>query len=202
MLGFYDYTVWLTYISLMSATFGIIISLHGMGHPYWGMFFLMISGLCDAFDGRVARSKKDRTEIQKGYGIQIDSLSDLVAFGVLPVCIGEAMVSLGPDIKGIARFRITDKTMCTILSVLSIAIFIFYVLAALIFPTLMLIQYITPFDITLGYLVVLFITGLLFISKIRVPKPGFRGIMIMVGIGVFECILLLICLFAFEHIRQ
>ena len=66
----------------------------------------------------------------------------------------------------------------------------------------MLIQYITPFDITLGYLVVLFITGLLFISKIRVPKPGFRGIMIMVGIGVFECILLLICLFAFEHIRQ
>lgn len=236
MLGFYDYTVWLTYISLMSATFGIIISLHGMGHPYWGIFFLMISGLCDAFDGRVARSKKDRTEIQKGYGIQIDSLSDLVAFGVLPVCIGEAMISLGPDIKGIARFRITDKTMCIILSVLSIAIFIFYVLAALIrlayfnvteeerqkteggcrkeyiglpvtsaaliFPTLMLIQYITPFDITLGYLVVLFITGLLFISKIRVPKPGFRGIMIMVGIGVFECILLVICLFAFEHIRQ
>ncbi len=49
MLGFYDYTVWLTYLSLLSAVAGICISLHAAGHPYLGVFFLMLSGLCDAF---------------------------------------------------------------------------------------------------------------------------------------------------------
>ena len=82
MIGFYDYTVILTYLSLMSGTIGIMLCLNGMGHPYLGMFFLLFSGLCDTFDGKVARSKKDRTTQMKKFGIQIDSLSDLLAFGM------------------------------------------------------------------------------------------------------------------------
>ena len=91
MLGFYNYTVWLTYGSLVSAVIGIFVSLAGHGHPYIGAIFLLISGLCDAFDGMIARTKTDRTEQEKQYGIQIDSLSDLVAFGVLPACIGAGL---------------------------------------------------------------------------------------------------------------
>ena len=92
MIGVYDYTVILTYISLLSAGAGIIVSLSGYGHPYVGIFFLLLCGLCDAFDGKVARTKADRTDLEKKFGIQIDSLSDLVAFGVLPACIGTAML--------------------------------------------------------------------------------------------------------------
>ena len=92
MIGYYDYTVLLTYFSLVSAGLGILISLHGDCHPYIGVFFLLFCGLCDAFDGKVARTKKNRTEEECKFGIQIDSLSDLVAFGVLPACIGEAML--------------------------------------------------------------------------------------------------------------
>ena len=92
MIGVYDYTVVLTYISLLSAGMGIFISLSGFGHPYVGIFFLLVCGLCDAFDGKVARTKQTRTEVEKKFGIQIDSLSDLVAFGVLPACIGTAMM--------------------------------------------------------------------------------------------------------------
>lgn len=93
MLGFYDYTVLLTYLSLVSSTTGIIVSLSGAGHPYLGAMFLLFCGLCDAFDGKVARMKKDRTKMQCNYGIQIDSLSDLVAFGVLPASIGFALLN-------------------------------------------------------------------------------------------------------------
>lgn len=92
MIGVYDYTVILTYVSLLSAGMGIFISLSGHGHPYVGIFFLLVCGLCDAFDGKVARTKKNRTDVEKKFGIQIDSLSDLVAFGVLPACIGTAMM--------------------------------------------------------------------------------------------------------------
>ena len=46
----------------------------------------MISGVCDMFDGAVAQRVK-RTEEEKMFGIQIDSLCDLVAFGALPALI-------------------------------------------------------------------------------------------------------------------
>jgi CDP-diacylglycerol--serine O-phosphatidyltransferase len=39
------------------------------------------------FDGIVARTKKDRTQDQKNFGIQIDSLADVMAFGVLPAAV-------------------------------------------------------------------------------------------------------------------
>ena len=98
MIGLFDYTVWLTYLSLAFATIGIVVSLQQSGHPYIGVFFLLLCGLCDAFDGRVARTKKNRTDFEKKYGVQIDSLSDLVAFGVLPACIGNAMIRFSPTI--------------------------------------------------------------------------------------------------------
>ena len=39
MIGVYDYTVILTYLSLLSAGAGIFVSLSGGGHPYLGIFF-------------------------------------------------------------------------------------------------------------------------------------------------------------------
>ena len=91
MIGFFDYTTILTYLSLVSAVLGNAMALSGAGHPFIGSFFLLFCGLCDAFDGKVARTKSNRTEREKNYGIQIDSLTDLIAFGVLPGSIGAAM---------------------------------------------------------------------------------------------------------------
>lgn len=82
MIGFYDYTVILTYMSLLSAVGGI--ALVTSGHPILATFCLLFCGLCDMFDGKVARTKKNRTAEEKSFGIQIDSLCDVVAFGVLP----------------------------------------------------------------------------------------------------------------------
>ena len=87
MIGFYDYTVWLTYLSFISACTGIYLTL-AYSLPMYGIVCLLISGLCDAFDGKVAATKKDRTELGKKFGIQIDSLSDVVAFGILPGVVG------------------------------------------------------------------------------------------------------------------
>ena len=51
------------------------------------IFCLALSGLCDMFDGKIARSKKNRTDDEKLYGVQIDSLCDVVCFGVFPALI-------------------------------------------------------------------------------------------------------------------
>lgn len=82
MLGVYDYTVILTYISLWISIGGMMLSLNG--HLDLAVLCLALSGLCDMFDGKIARTKKDRTEIEKRFGIQIDSLCDIVCFGVGP----------------------------------------------------------------------------------------------------------------------
>lgn len=90
MIGYYNYTVVLTYMSLLSSVLGMLFAMGICGdvHPEYAIACLMISGLCDMFDGKVARTKKDRTESEKQFGIQIDSLCDVICFGVLPSVIG------------------------------------------------------------------------------------------------------------------
>jgi CDP-diacylglycerol--serine O-phosphatidyltransferase len=128
MIGFYNYTVLLTYISLVSASTGIVVSLMGNGHPYLGMFFMLFSALCDAFDGKVARLKKDRTEMECRYGIQIDSLSDVVAFGVLPAVIGVAL-AMQSEYFNDSSLKVAVKGTFMVVGIVIMAMF---VLAALI----------------------------------------------------------------------
>jgi len=219
MIGFFDYTTILTYLSLVSAVLGNVMSLSGAGHPFIGSFFLLFCGLCDAFDGKVARTKSNRTEREKNYGIQIDSLTDLIAFGVLPGSIGTALWR-----------RLTlagGNTIREDYSILVYTVIIIYALAAmirlayfnvtemerqkeedgvrktytglpvtsssLIFPSIMLIHYVLDRDITPIYLAVMLVTAFAFLAKFRIPKPGLRGILIMIGIGLVECAVLLIC---------
>ena len=81
-IGFYDYTVILTYLSLFSGLIGMKNAADGrLGAA---IVCLLVSGFCDLFDGVVARSKKGRTEDEKNFGIQLDSLCDIVCFGVFP----------------------------------------------------------------------------------------------------------------------
>ncbi|MBQ6029646.1 MAG: CDP-alcohol phosphatidyltransferase family protein [Treponema sp.] len=133
MIGFYDYTVILTYLSMISATTGIMLCLNDIGHPYLGMFFLMFCGLCDAFDGKIARTKKNRTEQMKKFGVQIDSLSDLAAFGILPACIGIAMLRSSIDFYNfpdIIFLHLADKS--AIIKIVLTGVAVLYALAALI----------------------------------------------------------------------
>lgn len=81
-IGFYNYTVILTYLSLISGVIGMKLASDGYMGP--AICCLMISGVCDMFDGVVARTKKNRTEDQKNFGIQLDSLCDVICFGIFP----------------------------------------------------------------------------------------------------------------------
>ena len=185
MIGFYDYTVILTYLSILSGTTGIILCLNGIGHPYLGMFFLLFSGLCDTFDGKVARTKKNRTEKMKKFGIQIDSLSDLIAFGVLPACIGIALAYFNVmEEEGENKDEKGEKIYMG-LPVTS---------AALIFPAVLLVHILVRADLTLLYFGVMIVTGLLFICKFHIKKPKGKGIAVLVLLGILEFIILILVL--------
>ncbi len=90
MIGFYNYSVILTYL-------GLAISLFGMTEAMQGRFMvsilcLALAGACDTFDGKVARTMKNRSHEAELFGVQIDSLCDCICFGVFPAifayCLG------------------------------------------------------------------------------------------------------------------
>ena len=82
MIGFYDYTLILTLSSLVSAFIGISAVIN----EKYGLcvLCLLISGICDGLDGKVARTKKNRTDDEKSFGVQLDSMCDMIAFCALP----------------------------------------------------------------------------------------------------------------------
>lgn len=81
-IGVYDYTVIVTYLSLISGFLGMNFAFRG--NLPATVICLLISGVCDMFDGVIARTKKNRTQDEKGFGIQIDSLCDIICFGICP----------------------------------------------------------------------------------------------------------------------
>lgn len=214
MIGFYNYTVILTYISLAASVTGIFICVNGacggnIPCSLWGVLCLMISGVCDMFDGKVARSMKNRTEAQKKFGIQIDSLADIVAFGVLPAAIGYSVLLEAGDVARSGW------------AFLFFALFIFFVLAALIrlayfnvmeeerqsktsenrkeyegLPvtnTALIMPFIYIFKFRIGdeyfyivYSIVLFLVACAFIIKFRVKKVGMKTMLLFLLVGVIE----------------
>lgn len=190
-LGFYDYTVILTYIGL---GFSIVGMTQALDHRFkTALFCLVMSGLCDMFDGMVARSKKNRTDDEKTFGIQIDSLCDLICFGAFPIIIGYSfgvrgilgnisLVCYGlAAVIRLGYFNVTEQKRQAVstehrkyyegLPVTSVAA---------IFPMIYLAKdfcqgAFVPM-IRIAYIVIAF----LFISTLKIPKPGTKACVIFV----------------------
>ncbi|MGN1319350.1 MAG: CDP-alcohol phosphatidyltransferase family protein [Lachnospirales bacterium] len=201
MIGYYNYSVILTYIGLCSAIFGTNLALDGHGSIRGSLICLMICGLCDMFDGTIARTCK-RSEDAKTFGMEIDSLCDLVCFGVYPVIIGyglgnrslfsvacgmfyvlAAVIRLGFfNVQEINRkINKEDKrTNYTGLPVTS---------CALLIPTVMLFDLTNFFSIVRYYDVMLLIIGILFISPFKVKKLYLQGLLCLACLGILVFVL-------------
>lgn len=81
----------LTSLNLLCGMVGIVFVLDG--DISWGAYLIFLAALFDFLDGFVARILRVHSEIGK----QLDSLADLVTFGVLPSFILFQMVSENTD---------------------------------------------------------------------------------------------------------
>ena len=70
---------------MASVILGMITALQG--YKVEPLICLAVCGLCDGFDGRIARTKKNRPEHEKIFGIEMDSLCDIVCFGLFPAVL-------------------------------------------------------------------------------------------------------------------
>ena len=203
MIGVYDYTVIATYLSLLFGLAGIYSA--SRGNLFAAILFLMLAGMLDAFDGRIARTKKNRTDTEKRFGIQIDSLNDLVCFGVLPAAIGTAMGCT-------AIWFLTTMAFFTLCALIRLAYFNvmeeerqegtsevrkFYLgvpvtSASFIVPAYYLLSLYGGLTDYIVYAIGLFVLGVAFIAPVRVTKPGLKGILFMGLLGIAELVLFLL----------
>lgn len=204
MIGFYNYTVILTYMSLISAILGMTFATNG--HFKLAIFCLALSGFFDMFDGKVARRKKDRTDNEKLFGIQLDSLCDVVAFGAFPsllcYCMGVkgtlGMLAIGfyciCGVIRLAYFNVVEtnnffseeehEKVYHGLPITSISV---------ILPLFFLLNFIVP-----PYVFVLLLTGMLFgvgalfIADFKMKKPSNKLLALIVAIVAIAIIIIFV----------
>lgn len=166
------------------------------------------------FDGKIARTKKNRTEDEKSFGIQIDSLCDIVCFGVLPIVI---CYKLGMDriwsmailalygLAGLIRlgyFNVMEAKRQAEeggarkyyqglpITSMAIALPLLFVVSPL-FPSHM------AFVVVLHVVVAL--VGLLFVMNFRLRKPSVKEVFIIVAVVT---VAVLVILFAWHSWRS
>lgn len=199
LLGYYDYTVILTYVGMLFAFWGITQAI-GL-HFEKAMIGLMFAGICDMFDGTVANTK-DRTVPEKRFGIQIDSLCDLIGFGVLPglflyMFMGGGVVPgfiaglyILCGLIRLAYFNVTeeerqDSTTETRKLYQGIPV----TTVALALP---LVFWIYDFGILpeIAFPILLLLLAIGFISPLKVQKPGNVGKIFVILIGVANFVII------------
>ena len=202
MIGVYDYTVVATYLALLLGLGGIYAA--AQAKPLAAMLCLMLTGLLDAFDGRIARTKKERTEQEKRFGIQIDSLNDLVCFGVLPAAIGwstgcDALWFLATmsffalcALIRLAYFNVSeeerqDKTNENRAYYLGVPV----TASAFAMPLFYLLALYSGHSCALFYALGAFLLGVLYITPLHVKKIGLRGVALAAALGFAEFLALL-----------
>ncbi len=201
LIGFYNYTVILTYLGAAAAVCGIFFSAEG--YPFWGIICLMFAGLTDMFDGKVASTMK-RTPSEKAFGIQIDSLCDLISFGVLPMAIG-----YGLGLNGVIfYFSAACYVLCAIIRLGYFNVDeaerqqtetgrrkTYYGLpvtaAAILFPTIFGFKSLLGDFMPIVYQIAIFGAAAAFIIKFAIPKPNKKGIPVLLLIGLAIIVLVI-----------
>ena len=190
MIGYFGKSEWLTYGGAISALVGII-SLLVTTDIKIAVISLAVSGICDLFDGKVANSFS-RSEHRKNFGIQLDSMCDIVSFIILPIIIMTKMypsiisyiisiIYLVCGINRLAYFNISSSETFEGLPVTTQMLFV---------PISILTSRFTgEIIIPIVYLVV----SILFVIRINISKPsiGIRAIIGLLSIasviGVIIC---------------
>ena len=188
-IGVYDYTVILTYLSLLFAVLGMICACRDRFTA--AVLCLFSAGVCDAFDGIVARTKKNRTEDEKAFGIQLDSLCDVISFGFFPafMCyhmgvdtiVGIVIIFLYClcAVARLAFFNVLEgKRQQTETGAAKTYRGLPVTSISLVFPVVYLLRFVlTPALFSYSLHVLLLVVALLFVLDISVPKLDWMKIL-------------------------
>lgn len=174
----------------------------------FAIYMLFLACICDIFDGKIARLDKERSSANKFYGIQLDSLCDMVSFGVAPCFIAFSAGYNGViDVIIYCIFVICGATRLAYFNTLANAYpkkakksfkGIPIPVSTLLITFLFMLR---EFNIPFGFMQWIFRIFLLalavgYILNIRIKKPDMKQGMILMSIEIIMLLILLIASFA------
>lgn len=179
--GIYNPACLVTMIGAFSGCLAICLSISGLFG--FALVALILAGLADLFDGYVAR-KLDMGAFEKDFGLQLDTVVDVLSFVAAPAVIG--VVATGSDpmvmasavifmIAGLVRLAHFNTAAVTGEAVNNAHSGLPVTYAALVLPLAFIaIEFLNGqlFRIALG--AVFLLLAALFVAPITVPKP--RGV--------------------------
>lgn len=201
IIGYYRLCDLLTMTGTFLAIVGMLLAIDD--YCLYAVFCLIFAGICDAFDGKLASLHKS-DKMQKSYGIELDSLSDIVSFGVLPIVI----VACSTECSFISYLVLAFYALCGLVrlayyNVLAINkkenndhfIGVPITAVAIFFPIIWLASYYIEalhFNFTIFFLIL----GILYIVPIKIEKLNIqeKTVLSLIGIIFVITILLIICL--------
>lgn len=199
-IGKWNKSVITTYVGLMFSIFGMYLSF--IGKINYSLSCFIMAGICDMLDGTIARKCK-RDESEKQFGIELDSLVDVISFIVFPIVIffneGLDKIYFVPlyilfatcGVARLAYFNITleDENKNTPVK--------YYrglpvTCSALIFPIMYLISLLLPASFYIIFMAIgMFIVSILYVLNFKLKKPSPKVYPVFILLGVVALVLFL-----------
>ena len=200
MLGFWNKSVYITYLGAFFAVSGLLMAFHynNVDYAFAGM---ILACVCDMFDGKIARACK-RTELEKDFGVQIDSLADVICFITIPAItiywmglqeIYDIILLSFYVICGIVRLGYFNVAMSDKDKAIECYSGLPVPMSIAIFGLVWLLSKIVSFDIVMVYTILVPIVVYLHISKIKVKK--FTGTWFYIMVTFISIIAVILGLF-------
>jgi CDP-diacylglycerol--serine O-phosphatidyltransferase len=185
IFGFANRAMPVTFAAVTCGLLGMWLALRGRVDV--GMICLMMAGIFDMFDGPIARGKKGRVDDEKRFGIELDSLSDVVNFGFVPTVLLFAsgltawyyvpifLIYLLAGIVRLAYFNVLEFRSIEDAVSRDHYVGVPITSVAGVFPLFWLIARSLP-DVFAKVLMafVMFVMAILFVSPVRIPKVSKR----------------------------
>lgn len=200
VIGYYNSANLVTLLGLACAV--IACFMVAQGHYVAAMFAFCLTGLCDALDGRIARASQTMTKRARFYGVQLDSLCDVVSFGAVP-CVMAYMLGYNRtiDIVIYALFIIcgairlanfnTEAAVDTADMKPKHFTGVPIPFSVIIFPLLMIIHVLVGSPVLWLFRIIFCVVGFGYILRIRIPKPSGK-LQFMIGVYELICMIVLI----------
>lgn len=177
MLGFWNKSVYITYFGAFASVLGLLLAFNYNDYDY-AFVGMIIAAVCDMFDGKVARHLK-RTEQEKDFGVEIDSLADIVAFITVPAItiylsglreVYQLIFLALYVVSGIIRLGYFNVAMSNKDKAIEYYQGLPVPVSVLIFGLVWIVEKVLPIDHVLIFTILVPIVGYLHISKIRIKK--------------------------------
>ena len=201
MLGYWNKSVYITYFGAFVAVCGLLIGIkeNNLDYAFVGM---IIAAVCDMFDGKIARHMKNREEKEKDFGVQIDSLADIVCFITIPAItlyffgmkeVYQIIILALYVVCGIIRLAYFNVAMSDKNKAIEYYQGLPVPVSVFIFGTCWLLLKVFSFNIIIVYTILVPIVGLLHISKIKIKK--YTGTWFYIAISLIALVSITLGLF-------